>query len=80
MADAGPIRQEALASYLERVCGGPVELLALRSLAGAGTSTDPKGLGYGVPFEVECVAGGRLRSGIVVRRRRRLAAAAICQG
>ena len=52
MADAGPIGQDALATYLERVCGGPVELLALRSLGGAGTSTDPKGLGYGVPFEV----------------------------
>jgi hypothetical protein len=69
MAGAGPIGQDALATYLERICGGPVEVLALRSLGGAGTSTDPKGLGYGVPFEVECVAGGRLRSFVVSRTR-----------
>jgi hypothetical protein len=69
MADAGPIAQEALATYLERVCGSPVELLALRSLGDTGASADPKGLGYGVPFEVECVAGGRLRSFVVSRTR-----------
>ena len=69
MADAGPIGQGALATYLERVCGGPVELLALRALGGASASPDPKGLGYGVPFEVECVAGGRLRSFVVSRTR-----------
>jgi len=69
MADAGPIRREALATYLERVCGGPVELLAIRSLGDPGASADPKGLGYGVPFEVECVVSGRLRSFVVSRTR-----------
>jgi hypothetical protein len=42
MADAGPIGQDALATYLGRVCGGPVDILALRSLGGAGASADPK--------------------------------------
>jgi len=69
MADAGPIRQEALATYLGRVCESPVELLALRALGESGAAADPKGLGYGVPFEVECVAGGRLRSFVVSRTR-----------
>jgi Ser/Thr protein kinase RdoA (MazF antagonist) len=69
MADAGLIQKEALASYLERVCGGPVEVLALHSLADTGAAADPKSLGYGVPFEVECVAGGRLRSFVVSRTR-----------
>jgi aminoglycoside phosphotransferase (APT) family kinase protein len=30
---------------------------------------DPKGFGYGVPFEVECVSGGRVRSLVVARTR-----------
>ena len=69
MADAGPIRQGALATYLGRVYGGPVELLSLRAMGDSGTSADPKGLGYGVPFEIECVVGGRLRSFVVSRTR-----------
>lgn len=68
MAGAGLIGQEALAVYLARAFGGPVEILAVRSLGG-GEAADPKGLGYGVPFEVECVAGGRLRSVVVSRTR-----------
>src|SRR6185295_18988524 len=30
---------------------------------------DPKGFGYGVPFEVECVVGGAVRSLVVARTR-----------
>jgi hypothetical protein len=69
MADAGLIGNEALTSYIERVCGGPVEVLELHSLGGTGADSDPKGLGYGVPFEVECVVGGRLRSFVMSRTR-----------
>ena len=43
MADSGLIGKEALASYLERVCGGPVEVLALHSLADPAAAADPKG-------------------------------------
>jgi phosphotransferase family enzyme len=69
MSDTGPIGQEALAAYLARVLSSPVEVLAVRALGDAGTAADPKGLGYGVPFEVECIAGGRLRSFVVSRTR-----------
>jgi len=65
---AGPIGKEALAAYLARVSGGPVEVWALRSLGG-GDAEDPKGLGYGVPFEVECMVDGRPRSFVVSRTR-----------
>lgn len=65
-----PIGHEALTSYLTRLLDGPVEILALRPLgdqdAGKG---DPKGFGYGVPFEVECVSDGRVRSLVVSRTR-----------
>jgi hypothetical protein len=69
MADAGPIGQAALAGYLTRMLGSPVEVCALRSLGAGGESVDPKGLGYGVPFEVECFVSGRLRSFVVSRTR-----------
>lgn len=64
------IRQEALASYLARVLRVPVEILALQPLKGAGDDgADPKGFGYGVPFGVECLAGGVPRSLVVARTR-----------
>jgi phosphotransferase family enzyme len=69
MADTGSIGQGALAAYLTRLLGSPVEVLGLRSLGDGGSPADPKGLGYGVPFEVECVADGRLRSYVVSRTR-----------
>ena len=51
--------QAALASYLASVFAGPVEVLGLRPLGGPDASgKDPKGFGYGVPFEVECVVDG----------------------
>jgi hypothetical protein len=61
--------KEALAGYIERVCGGPVEVLAVHSLGDVGAGADPKGLGYGVPFEIECVVDGRTRSFVVSRTR-----------
>jgi len=61
---------EALTSYLASVLHGSVEVLALRPLGDKDASADdPKGFGYGVPFEVECVSGGRVRSLVVSRTR-----------
>jgi Ser/Thr protein kinase RdoA (MazF antagonist) len=57
-----------LDEYLTGVFGERVEVLALRSL-GNGESADPKGFGYGVPFEVECRVGGRRRALVVSRTR-----------
>lgn len=57
-----------LSDYLCRVLGQAVEIVAVRSLGGD-IVDDPKGFGYGVPFEVEC----RLPSGsrrLVVSRTR----------
>ena len=67
---AGTIGAAGLARYLPGVLGGPVEVLALRPLkvADAG-SDDPKGFGYGVPFEVECLVGGTPRFFVVARTR-----------
>ena len=67
---AAAIGREALASYLASVFGRPVEVLALRRLkAGDADGDDPKGFGYGVPFEVECVVDGVARSFVVSRTR-----------
>src|SRR5262245_9829319 len=64
------ISREALSSYLASVLGGPVEILGLRPLGEKDDAAgDPKGFGYGVPFEVECVSGGRVRSLVVSRTR-----------
>jgi Phosphotransferase enzyme family len=64
------VGREALAQYLSSVFGGTVEILSLRPLAEKDVDgVDPKGFGYGVPFEVECVVGGRPRSLVVSRTR-----------
>jgi aminoglycoside phosphotransferase (APT) family kinase protein len=64
------IGREALARYLASVFGTPVEVLALRPLKPKdGEGLDPKGFGYGVPFEVECVVQGRVRALVVSRTR-----------
>jgi hypothetical protein len=70
MLDSAPIgvTRARLAEYLTRVLGGPVEILALRPLGGAAAG-DPKGLGYGAPFEIDCVAGGVRRAYVVARTR-----------
>lgn len=63
------IRSEALADYLRRVFGQPVEVRALRPLGATAEGRDPKGFGYGVPFEIDCLVGGVPRSFVVSRTR-----------
>jgi len=65
------IGREALASYLAAVFHGSVEVLSLRRLKEeeGERSDDPKGFGYGVPFEVECLVGGEPRQLVVSRTR-----------
>jgi len=62
--------EAALADYLSRVFGSRVEVLNLRPLGGPDADgTDPKGFGYGVPIEVECLVSGCLRNLVVSRTR-----------
>jgi len=64
------IDRDQLSRYLARVLGGRVEVLDARPLkAEVGSADDPKGFGYGVPFEVECVIDGLTRSLVVSRTR-----------
>src|SRR5436309_7419828 len=63
------ISREKLAEYLEAVLGSEVGILGLRPLGADGDAADPKGLGYGAPFEVEFVVGGVRRSYVVSRTR-----------
>ena len=71
MANPGAvIGREALARYLAGVFRGRVEILALQPLKAApGAAVDPKGFGYGVPFEVECLIDGAPRALVVSRTR-----------
>ena len=59
---------ERLDEYLTRLFGAPVEIVARRSLGGRAVA-DPKELGYGTPFEVECRVEGRTRKVVVSRTR-----------
>jgi len=62
--------EAALSAYLASVFAGPVEVLGLRPLGGPDAEgRDPKGFGYGVPFEIECLVGGTLRTFVVSRTR-----------
>jgi Ser/Thr protein kinase RdoA (MazF antagonist) len=64
------IDRECLTRYLVNVLHADVDVLAWRPLkAKEGESDDPKGFGYGVPFEIECVVGGVPRSLVVSRTR-----------
>ena len=63
------IGSEALARYLAEVLGTGVTLRAVRPLGGEDDPRDPKQFGYGGPLEVECLAGGRLRSLVISRTR-----------
>jgi Ser/Thr protein kinase RdoA (MazF antagonist) len=70
-AGGGEIRADALADYLGRVLGAPTTIVAVRPLTGtaAAVEADPKGFGYGEPFEVECRSGGGTRVFVVSRTR-----------
>jgi Ser/Thr protein kinase RdoA (MazF antagonist) len=57
-----------LADYLAGVFGEPVEVVGLRSLGGDAID-DPKGFGYGVPFQVDCRLASGPRSLVVSRTR-----------
>jgi hypothetical protein len=59
---------EALTPYLAGVLGRPVRVTALRPL-GEAAPADPKGFGYGTPFEVECLVDGAPRAFVVARTR-----------
>jgi hypothetical protein len=62
--------EAALSAYLASLFAGPVEVLGLRPLGGPDAEgRDPKGFGYGVPFEVECVVNGAVRNLVVARTR-----------
>jgi Phosphotransferase enzyme family len=62
--------EAALADYLAGVFGGRVEILGLRPLGGLDADgKDPKGFGYGVPYEIECVVNGSVRSLVMARTR-----------
>jgi len=70
MNATGVIERQALATYLPRILGKAVEILALRPLkAVESDGDDPKGFGYGVPFEVECLVNGVPRAFVVSRTR-----------
>lgn len=62
--------EAGLADYLAGVFEGPVEILNLRPLGRPDTERkDPKGFGYGVPFEIECVVKGSVRNLVMSRTR-----------
>jgi hypothetical protein len=64
------IGRHALEAYLAGVLRAPVRIVALRPLGGEGAAgEDPKGFGYGVPFEVECSVDGVRRALVVSRTR-----------
>lgn len=64
------IERRALERYLAQLLRASVELLAFRPLKGAlGEEEDPKGFGYGMPFEVECLVDGEPRSFVLAQSR-----------
>jgi Ser/Thr protein kinase RdoA (MazF antagonist) len=66
------IEREALAGYLSHVFEVPVEIRAFRPLRDAEPgedAADPKRFGYGVPFEIDCMIGGKRRNLVVSRTR-----------
>ena len=67
---AGGLDREALQAYLARALAGRVEVRAVRRLGAPDASADdPKGFGYGVPLEVDCVVDGRPRALVISRTR-----------
>jgi len=64
------IERRRLEHYLNRLLHATVDLLAFRPLKGLiGEENDPKGFGYGMPFEVECLVNGEPRSFVLARSR-----------
>jgi Ser/Thr protein kinase RdoA (MazF antagonist) len=64
------IDRDRLARYLTGVLDAEVTIHDLRPLQPkADDAPDPKGFGYGVPFEVECTVGGGRRLLVVSRTR-----------
>jgi hypothetical protein len=65
------IDRSALASYLAGVFHRHVDILAVRRLKDVEgeQGDDPKGFGYGIPFEIECLVAGEPRQLVVSRTR-----------
>jgi Phosphotransferase enzyme family len=64
------IERESLTTYLAHVLAGPVEVRAVRRLGDREAALDdPKGFGYGVPLEVDCLVDGRPRAFVISRTR-----------
>jgi hypothetical protein len=64
------VDHDQLARYLASVLGPDVKILDLRPLKSDADETgDPKGFGYGAPFEVRCTIGDTIRSLVVSRTR-----------
>jgi hypothetical protein len=63
------VSHDKLTDYLQTVLGSGVEILGLRRLGSDEEAADPKALGYGAPFEIECVVDGVRRSYVVSRTR-----------
>src|SRR5262249_57358678 len=69
-ARAAAMGREAVTRYLRRLFKADVEVRSLRPLGSADDGLeDPKGFGYGVPFEIECTIGGAARTLVVSRTR-----------
>ena len=69
-ARAASMSCEAVTRYLERVFKAAVEVRGMRPLGSMGDDADdPKGFGYGIPFEIECSIDGVARSLVVSRTR-----------
>lgn len=63
------MREETVARYLATVLRADVHVVSVRPLKGTEAVDDPKGFGYGVPLEVECLVDGRPRAFVVARTR-----------
>jgi Phosphotransferase enzyme family len=61
------IDRNTLTRYLSKVALGTVELIAMRPLDTETAVIDPKGFGYGVPFEIDCLVDGVPRAYVVSR-------------
>jgi phosphotransferase family enzyme len=65
----GAIGAAALRSYLAGVLDADVRIIRLRSLGGDAEIRDPKGFGYGQPFEVDCLVDAVPRAFVIARTR-----------